>query len=76
MNPKVLVLDEPTQGVDVGAKAAIHAIIKESARNGAAVLVASTESEELVALCDRIVGDRSMAAFAVSSPDTSSLRTL
>jgi ribose transport system ATP-binding protein len=55
LNPKVLVLDEPTQGVDVGAKAAIHAIVKESARNGATVLVASTESEELVALCDRIV---------------------
>jgi ribose transport system ATP-binding protein len=51
----VLLLDEPTQGVDVGAKAAIHAIVDETAAGGAAVLVVATESEDLVRLCDRII---------------------
>jgi ribose transport system ATP-binding protein len=55
LEPRVLVLDEPTQGVDVGAKAAIHKIIDEVAESGASVLVASTESEELVRLCHRII---------------------
>jgi len=55
LDPRLLVLDEPTQGVDVGAKAAIHKIIDGVAETGAAVLVVSTESEELVRLCDRIV---------------------
>ncbi|HVT00509.1 MAG TPA: sugar ABC transporter ATP-binding protein [Solirubrobacterales bacterium] len=55
LNPKLLVLDEPTQGVDVGAKASIHRIVRDAVEAGAAALVASTESEELLALCDRIV---------------------
>ncbi len=55
LDPRVLILDEPTQGVDVGAKASIHRIVAEAAEAGAAVVVASTESEELVSLCHRIV---------------------
>jgi ribose transport system ATP-binding protein len=55
LQPLVLILDGPTQGVDVGAKVAIHEIIDTVARSGAAVLVASTESDELIRLCDRIV---------------------
>jgi ribose transport system ATP-binding protein len=55
LEPRVLVLDEPTQGVDVGAKAAIHAIIEQAARAGTGVLVVSTESEELIGLCDRVL---------------------
>jgi ribose transport system ATP-binding protein len=55
LEPRVLVLDGPTQGVDVGAKAAIHDIIDGVANRGAAVLVASTESAELVRLCDRVL---------------------
>jgi ribose transport system ATP-binding protein len=54
-DPQVLILDEPTQGVDVGAKADIHALVDGCADAGAAVLVASTESEELARLCDRVL---------------------
>jgi ribose transport system ATP-binding protein len=51
----VLVLDEPTQGVDVGSKAAIYAELARRAADGVAVLVASTDHEELAAICDRVV---------------------
>jgi rhamnose transport system ATP-binding protein len=53
-DPKVLILDEPTQGVDVGAKAEIHAQIVALAAEGLAVLAISSEVPELLALCDRI----------------------
>ena len=52
--PRVLILDEPTQGVDVGAKAEIHARVAELARDGLAVLVISSDVPELLTLCDRI----------------------
>jgi ABC-type sugar transport system ATPase subunit len=51
----VLLLDEPTRGVDIGAKLEIHALLRELAAEGAAVLVSSSENEELLAVCDRIV---------------------
>ncbi|MGE0520508.1 MAG: sugar ABC transporter ATP-binding protein [Candidatus Binatia bacterium] len=53
--PRVLLLDEPTAGVDIGAKADIHAQIRALAHAGAAVLLASSELPELLHLCDRIV---------------------
>jgi ribose transport system ATP-binding protein len=53
--PRVLVLDSPTQGVDVGSKASIHSFVREAASQGAAVVIASTESEELSELCDRVL---------------------
>jgi ABC-type sugar transport system ATPase subunit len=53
--PSVLILDEPTQGVDVAAKAAIYDLIDEIAAQGTGVLVASSETKELQQLCDRVL---------------------
>lgn len=53
--PKVLILDEPTRGVDVGAKAEIYGLIAELAMSGVAVLVVSSELPEALGLADRIV---------------------
>jgi len=54
--PKIAMLDEPTRGVDVGAKEGIFGIINELAASGVAVLVVCSELEELVHLCDRVYG--------------------
>jgi ribose transport system ATP-binding protein len=53
--PKVLLLDQPTQGVDIGAKAELHRQILEAARSGSAVLISSTDVEELATLCTRVL---------------------
>lgn len=55
LEPRVMVLDEPTCGIDVGAKEEIHTIIDRAAADGAAVLVASTDTDELVRLADRVL---------------------
>ena len=53
--PTVILLDDPTKGVDVGAKAEIYQIIDTLARGGACVLINSSEDRELVAVCDRVL---------------------
>jgi ribose transport system ATP-binding protein len=52
---KVMLLDEPTRGVDVGAKEGINALVRELAGRGRAVLVISSEHQELFSLCDRVL---------------------
>ena len=72
---RLLLVDEPTRGVDVGAKAAIHALLRERARAGAGLLLVSSELEELLALSDRLlvmragrlVGERPRAAASQES---------
>jgi inositol transport system ATP-binding protein len=54
-DPKVLIVDEPTRGVDVGAKAEVHQILVELASRGIAVMVISSELPEILAVSDRIV---------------------
>lgn len=54
-NPRVLILDEPTQGIDVQSKAEVHAMIAELAQQGLAVILISSELPELIGLCDRII---------------------
>jgi ABC-type sugar transport system ATPase subunit len=53
--PSVLILDEPTRGIDVGAKFEIYQLIHQRADRGAGVLVISSEIEELIGICDRIL---------------------
>ncbi|MZF87024.1 sugar ABC transporter ATP-binding protein [Streptomyces sp. SID5643] len=53
--PRILLFDEPTRGIDVGAKSAIHDLVRRLARDGAAVLMVSSELPELLGMSDRIV---------------------
>jgi ribose transport system ATP-binding protein len=53
--PRLLMLDEPTQGVDVGARQHLFATLAEAASRGIAVLVASTDYEQLEQICDRVL---------------------
>jgi ABC-type sugar transport system ATPase subunit len=53
--PSVILLDDPTRGVDVGAKAEMHALIRSASEAGAPVLICSTDIDELASLCDRVV---------------------
>ena len=54
LGPKVIILDEPTVGVDVGAKAEIYSILRAERDRGAAVLVVSSDLEEVMTVADRI----------------------
>ena len=53
--PSIFILDEPTRGVDVGAKFEIYTIIADMAKKGSTILVISSEMEELIGICDRIM---------------------
>ena len=54
-DPKVLILDEPTRGIDVGSKSEIYALIDQLASQGMAVIVVTSEMNEILGICDRII---------------------
>ena len=69
--PRVLILDEPTRGVDVGSRAAIHRLINDLAAEGAAILLISSELEEVLGLAHRVLVIRRGAVireFAADPP--------
>jgi len=69
-NPGILILDEPTRGIDIGAKAEVHELIRKLAREGKAILMISSEMPEILALSDRIVVMRGGAISAELDPRT------
>lgn len=70
VEPKVIFLDEPTRGVDVGAKAEIHGILRGLADSGVGIAVISSEMPELIGLCDRVlVVSEGRIAGELSGPD-------
>ena len=69
-SPGLLLLDEPTKGVDIGAKAEIYEIIRRVAREGRSVIVVSSEEEELLEIADRVVVFRNGACDGDPIPET------
>jgi len=55
LNPKVIIVDEPTRGIDVGAKSEIYQMLKNLAEEGKSIIVISSELPELMGICDRII---------------------
>jgi simple sugar transport system ATP-binding protein len=67
--PRILILDEPTRGIDIGAHAELIALIRRLRDEGLCVIVASSEIDELVALCDRVVVMRDLASVGELAGD-------
>ena len=66
-NPRILIMDEPTRGIDVGAKAEIHLLMRKLAGEGMAILMISSELPEVLGMSDRVLvmnGGRITAEFA------------
>lgn len=54
-DPRILILDQPTKGIDVNSKAEVHAMIADLARQGIAIVLISSEMPEVLSMCDRLV---------------------
>lgn len=79
IRPKLLILDEPTRGVDVGAKAEIYRLIRALAAEGVAVLMISSELPEIIGLCDRVLvmkEGRVMGALTADALSEEAIMTL
>ena len=75
--PRVLIVDEPTRGVDVGTKAEIYALMRELARDGLAILVISSDLPEVLTISDRILVMRAgRLAGEISFDDASEERIM
>ena len=55
INPGVLIVDEPTRGIDVGSKSEIYGILSDLAKQGMAIIVVSSEIEEIMGVCDSVI---------------------
>ena len=55
INPAVIIMDEPTRGIDVGAKSEIHRLLRELAKQGIGVIMISSELPEIIGMCDRVL---------------------
>ena len=70
--PEILIMDEPTRGIDVGAKSEIYTIMSDMAESGKAIIMISSEMPELLGMCDRIMvmcEGRNMGIFERSEFD-------
>jgi len=74
--PKVLILDEPTQGVDVGAKSEIHGLMMDLAEQGVAILMISSEMPEILGMSDRIAVMRSGTIAGVLSREEATQQSI
>ncbi len=70
LEPRVLLLDEPTRGIDVGAKSEIHALLDKMAKTGVAILMVSSELPEILSVCDRILVMREGRLMLETEPDS------
>lgn len=70
LEPRVLLLDEPTRGIDVGAKSEIHALLDQMAKTGVAILMVSSELPEILSVCDRILVMREGRLMLETEPDS------
>ena len=55
VEPDILILDEPTRGIDIGAKAEVYKLISQLAREGKCIILISSEQAEIIGLCDNVV---------------------
>jgi ABC-type sugar transport system ATPase subunit len=69
VRPAVLIVDEPTRGIDIGAKYEVHRLLRELAREGTAVVFISSELPEILAVADRILVMREGRLAGELSPD-------
>ena len=74
--PSVLILDEPTRGIDVGAKAEVHAMIGELAAEGIGIILISSDLPEVLAMSDRVLVMREGRQMAIFDRDEATQETV
>ena len=75
-DPKILIVDEPTNGIDVGAKDEIHKLLRELASNGMGIIMISSELPEVLAISDKVLVMRRGRINAVLDGETATQETI